>query len=159
MPRTPEQNRAHVKRWQKANRDKYNKRMRTWRAANRKKVRAYERNRRAEVRAADPHAATYANRVRTLKPYGLTPESWDALFLTQGCRCAICGVAESGPRGWHTDHDDRIGKKAVRGILCVRCNIGLGQFRHNPEFLICAATYARHHEERLCPKANDKSET
>jgi len=141
VSRTPEQNRAHVKAWQKANRDTYNKRMREWRAKNRTKVRKYERDRRAKQVTENPERARQNNRTRTLRRYGLTTETWDRLFASQDWCCAICGTAECGDDRWHTDHDDNIGLTAVRGILCVRCNIGLGQFMHDPDRLARAIDY------------------
>lgn len=124
---------------------------RTYRAAHRTEVNNYERARRADIRAQDPQAARYADRVRTLRPYGLSPEQWDAMFEAQGRCCAICLTDDSGGR-WHTDHDGTIGKKAVRGILCVRCNIGIGQFKHDPERLRWAVRYLQANNRRLHPE-------
>jgi hypothetical protein len=41
------------------------------------------------------------------------------------------------------------GYHAVRGILCVRCNIGGGQYGHNPEHLRAAADYFEAANRRL----------
>jgi hypothetical protein len=53
----------------------------------------------------------------------------------QGGTCAICGR----PDPEHVDHDHDTG--AVRGILCVNCNGGLGQFRDSIDSLLIAASY------------------
>lgn len=99
------------------------------------------------LKANDPEEYTrrkskYAASARTrgLKKYGLTEESWNALFEAQGRCCAICGTDDSCGR-WHTDHDPDKGFTAVRGILCVRCNIGIGQFLHDPRILCEAVIY------------------
>lgn len=73
------------------------------------------------------------------KTYGLTPDEWSALLTAQGGRCAICGRKDPGPKGWQTDHDHATG--AVRGILCVRCNNGLGAFLDDPILFQRAARY------------------
>ena len=49
--------------------------------------------------------------------------------------CEICGSYLAS----HIDHDHITGK--VRGFLCRRCNIGLGQFQDNKEFLYKAISY------------------
>jgi len=49
--------------------------------------------------------------------------------------CAICGRTQA----MHIDHDHANGK--VRGYLCSRCNVGLGQFLDNPDLLRKATTY------------------
>lgn len=53
--------------------------------------------------------------------------------------CAICGRPTPGKTSFHIDHDH--GSEAVRGLLCFRCNAGIGQFRELPERLRQAAEY------------------
>jgi hypothetical protein len=69
------------------------------------------------------------------KLYGITMEQYEAMLTGQHGRCAICGSTES----LVVDHCHESG--AVRGILCVRCNSGLGQFLDNIEALRAAALY------------------
>lgn len=72
--------------------------------------------------------------------YGLTLEEWERMFLNQGSRCAICKAVKPGTsRGWATDHCHSGGQ--VRGILCLKCNTGLGHFQDNIEFLRAAIAY------------------
>ena len=49
--------------------------------------------------------------------------------------CAICDSAEP----LVVDHDHKTG--AIRGMLCFRCNCGLGHFRDDPSLLEMAANY------------------
>ena len=78
-------------------------------------------------------------RQRTLKQYGLTPEQWDTLFAKQGHACAICRSPNPNGPNWATDHDHLTGK--VRGILCSRCNTGIGQLQESHTLLRLAAEY------------------
>ena len=48
----------------------------------------------------------------------------------QGNRCAICGTDNPGLSDWSADHCHTTNKP--RGLLCVRCNAGLGYFKDNP---------------------------
>jgi hypothetical protein len=63
--------------------------------------------------------------------HGLTPAEQDALIALQRGLCAICGRAGEPLQ---IDHDHRhcpgrIGcRHCVRGMLCPRCNGGLGKF-------------------------------
>lgn len=82
-----------------------------------------------------------AKRRHLAKHYSITTDEWDAMLRAQGERCAICGTDTPAGRGWHTDHCHTTGK--VRGILCIHCNAGLGQFRDSAEVLSKAAEYLR----------------
>jgi predicted nucleic acid-binding Zn ribbon protein len=77
--------------------------------------------------------------------YGITAEEYTALLEAQGNRCAICGSDEwpGKGNGPHVDHCHVGGQ--VRGLLCGRCNTGLGQFGDDPVVLRAAAAYLERH--------------
>ena len=61
----------------------------------------------------------------------------DALENQEGC--AICGEeTESGQR-LHIDHDWKTNK--YRGMLCQRCNVGLGTFKEDVNLMQKAIDY------------------
>lgn len=62
------------------------------------------------------------------------------MLEAQDFKCAICGIEEClTGNALAVDHCHKTEK--VRGLLCQQCNIGLGNFGHNPDTLIEAATY------------------
>jgi hypothetical protein len=75
--------------------------------------------------------------------YGITGRDCLQLLKRQGGLCAICGCSLLDEGGWriNIDHDHRTGR--VRGILCRRCNLGLGLFNDDPSRLARAAEYVR----------------
>jgi hypothetical protein len=79
---------------------------------------------------------------RVQKTYGLGEGGYEALYLFQGGKCAICLRATGATRRLSVDHDHATGK--VRGLLCRPCNSMLGHGRDDPEFFIRAAAYLRH---------------
>ena len=59
------------------------------------------------------------------RKYGLSVEEYDQLFQQQKGCCAICGRSQLElKRNLHVDHNHRTGE--VRGLLCFRCNAGVG---------------------------------
>lgn len=97
----------------------------------------------------DPARRARYRRWETLGRYGLTDAQFEAMIRDQGGRCAICSTNQPGGSGvWHIDHDHRCcGErrkscgKCVRGLLCSRCNIGLGNFGDDPKVLESAIAY------------------
>jgi len=79
--------------------------------------------------------------------YNITKEEYDDIFIKQGESCAICGTKESGGKGWCIDHDHSCCPdgnscgKCVRGILCTRCNMGLGYLQDSEDVLLSAIRY------------------
>lgn len=73
------------------------------------------------------------------KLYGLTLEQWLAILKSQGGVCAICKEECKTRKGLCVDHDHDSGR--VRGLLCMKCNAGLGMFRDNLDMLRSAVTY------------------
>ena len=67
---------------------------------------------------------------------GEIEEFFSRVEATNGC-CEICGKKEG--RSLHFDHDHTTG--ATRGVLCSRCNQGLGYFKDSVENLSAAIRY------------------
>lgn len=63
------------------------------------------------------------------------------LLNKQNNQCLICKTTEFTGKGKkaHIDHDHKTGK--IRGLLCNLCNIGLGAFKDNINFLQNAIEY------------------
>lgn len=75
-----------------------------------------------------------------LRLYGLTKADFRALLVKQGGVCAICEQPDTTAKGiLSVDHDHATGQ--VRGLLCHRCNVGLGHFQDDPTLLTRAAVY------------------
>ena len=85
-------------------------------------------------------------RIQTLRRYGLSPEAFDALLLKQLGACAICGT--TGEQ-LDVDHDHRCCPtekscgRCIRGLLCQRCNKGIGLFAEDHLRLVQALTYLK----------------
>lgn len=101
------------------------------------------------LRMCDPcHKARLAERRIRNRPlhreyqlkrkYGLSIEDYNDLLTKQGGVCAICkGLPSKSFRWFAVDHDHQTG--LVRGLLCQRCNGGLGYIES--EFHAKALTY------------------
>ena len=102
------------------------------RAANRKKAVKFRGNRKNWTRNYD-----------LKRTYGITSAEFEELKESQGGRCAICKTDD--PKGRHgvfaVDHCHKSGK--IRGLLCNKCNVGLGSFRDNIESLLNAIDYLK----------------
>ncbi len=81
------------------------------------------------------------NRIRKLRAkYGITLADYDAMYVAQSGKCAIC-------TDWHAklhiDHDHITNR--VRQLLCQLCNRGIGHFKEDPARLLAAADYVKKH--------------
>lgn len=70
--------------------------------------------------------------------YGLTPEDLNGLLESQNHECALCGKPIA-VGGFEVDHSHDTGN--VRGLLCSRCNRGLGTFGDDESLLHQAIKY------------------
>src|SRR5580700_4568805 len=74
--------------------------------------------------------------------FGLSKESYEAMLARQSGGCAICGSSMPGTRNgkplvrFSVDHDHETDQ--IRGLLCLNCNAGLGQFKDKPERIYAA---------------------
>lgn len=69
-----------------------------------------------------------------VKKYGITLEEYNLRLKNQNNVCAICKSSENtGGRALAVDHDHETGK--IRGLLCSKCNVSLGNINDNVEIL------------------------
>lgn len=89
---------------------------------------------------ADRKTAPERYRNSTLmRKYGIGIIEFEKMLEAQGGACAICRGQESESRPLSVDHDHDTGK--VRGLLCQKCNRGLGLFGDNVSNLASAFLY------------------
>lgn len=75
--------------------------------------------------------------------YGITLDNYNNLFIQQDNKCKICNGTfyESKALTPVIDHDHKTGK--IRGLLCYRCNSGLGLYLENVSTLENAIKYIK----------------
>ena len=77
-----------------------------------------------------------------INQYGLTQDDYAKMFEEQNGYCKICkGHAIEFSRRLAVDHCHETGK--VRGLLCMFCNTGLGNFKDNIDLLEEAIAYLK----------------
>ena len=105
---------------------------RRWRAANKERDKRSGRN------------------LHLKRTFGITVADEDAMIAACGNRCQICGEPPLGKRTstqrLHVDHDAETGE--IRGLLCSKCNQGIGMFNHQTRRLAAAIEYLRAAYER-----------
>jgi hypothetical protein len=96
--------------------------------------------RRRQKRAEDPEfreKQRAQNAKQRLAAYGLSKEDYDRMLAQQHGACAIC--KQRSQATLCIDHDHSTGE--VRGLLCRKCNMGLGLYDDDPCRLRAAAAY------------------
>lgn len=117
-----------------------------------KKYASSEKGKKARKRSYDkarrenPNFKTYFLRSRLKKYYNITVEQFNEMFSNQLECCAICIKHQSEfNRVFAVDHCHVTGK--IRGLLCYRCNQGLGNFRDNIALMYKAIEYLKQQGE------------
>jgi hypothetical protein len=96
--------------------------------------------RRAYVRAHKAEVDVNRRRGYLQRRYGLSRADYDALLKRQGGVCAIC--AKRSEKTLCVDHCHATG--TIRGLLCPKCNRGLGYLADDQSALIAALAYLGH---------------
>lgn len=79
--------------------------------------------------------------------YAQRSDGTDSMLAAQNNACAICGkTPNDNGRQLSVDHCHET--MEVRGLLCVKCNAGIGMFCDNPMLLEQAIKYLRSHLDR-----------
>jgi hypothetical protein len=97
-------------------------------------------------RKVDKENRTKIRNRKRERDYNVSNEKYNNLKKQQDNKCAVC--KEPFNKEPHIDHDhnccpekSKSCGKCIRGLLCTRCNCGLGLFRDNPIFLQNALNY------------------
>ena len=79
--------------------------------------------------------------------YGITHTDYEYILRKQNNTCAICNLEQNSSITKHmfVDHNHKTGK--IRGLLCSKCNFGLGNFKDDIELLENAIKYLKNHED------------
>ena len=114
----------------------HKERNRKWREKNRERRKTYQK----EYHERNKNKARqYGWEYQLRTQYSITKEDYETILSSQiGC-CAIC--KGKCTRRFAVDHDHNTGK--IRGLLCNKCNRGLGLFLDNPNYLEAAAKYIK----------------
>jgi hypothetical protein len=123
---------AHAKRWQQVNAER---------------VREYQRQYRAD------HAQLFREG-HLRRVFDFTGAQYQALLEAQGGGCAVCGRAPRAGRSLHVDHNHKTG--VIRGLLCFRCNVGIGHFREDTLRMADAIVYLARGRPALEPDRGER---
>jgi hypothetical protein len=76
--------------------------------------------------------------------FGINLEEYNNILEKQNHCCDVCGLHKSNfTRQLAVDHCHTTGK--IRGLLCSHCNLGLGKFKDNINYLQSAINYLQKH--------------
>ena len=76
---------------------------------------------------------------RLARFYGISREQYEALLARQGGVCGICRKPPQKP--FCVDHSHATGR--VRGLLCRKCNTGLGSYDDDASVMAAGIAYLR----------------
>lgn len=84
----------------------------------------------------------YIKNLTLKKKYNITLKMYNQMLIDQNNKCKICNRhANDLPKNLDVDHDHITGK--VRGLLCGKCNMGIGYFQDNIEIINNALLYIK----------------
>jgi hypothetical protein len=74
------------------------------------------------------------------RSFGITMQEYLNMYMAQNGKCAICNQEAPDPgRSLGVDHDHTTNK--IRGLLCMSCNMGLGNYKDDIQLLKNAIVY------------------
>lgn len=125
--------RTSTNRLKRANPEKYRKECKEWKKTNSDKYRDY----------------------RLKKAFGISTEEYNKKLKTQKNGCAICKKSCASGNNLAVDHCHASG--VIRGLLCSKCNLGLGLFKDDVILLATAKKYLVKHQKLPCPERKKSS--
>jgi hypothetical protein len=93
----------------------------------------------AKRSARNPHQR---ETLRLRYKYGMTFQEYQTMFDLQNGVCAICKEPETTQgKNLSVDHCHATGK--IRGLLCHRCNAGIGMLKDNVDIMLSSIAYLK----------------
>lgn len=146
-------NLPYARAWKQRNKEKVLHYMENWRKENADKIKEdsknYYDNHKEEimekVKNWGENNPDKKREYRLKSVFGISSIEYEERLEKQKGVCAICGLGESARdkngkiRPLTIDHNHSTGE--IRGLLCSRCNCGLGQFKDSPDILKTAMEY------------------
>lgn len=120
----------YSKEWREKNAEKIATKKSEWYINNKDKRREYIENNKEKFKEK---RSKYWKKVKYEK-YDITEEDYQKMFEAQNGECMICGTHQDKFNySLHIDHNHKTNK--VRGLLCFKCNNGIGFFNDDVELL------------------------
>ena len=134
-----ERNLDRMRRARVANPDKYRESTRRAMVKYRANMSEDEKRQKLEYDTEWKRKNPYQTKLNNIKyKFGITKEEYETMVEEQGNRCAICQIKMSPPCIDHCHSTDK-----VRGLLCRKCNIGLGYFDDSIKYMRRAIKYLK----------------
>jgi len=143
-PEVSDKIKEYQKNYRQSEKGKETKKLYNQRDDVKEKEKTRSRNRKSDWHKTNPEA--HRNCMLKYK-YGITLDDYNLMLEEQNMSCAICGSTDPGRKNanFAVDHDHKTNE--IRGLLCHRCNMGLGYFDDDPVQLKQAATYLESNAE------------
>jgi ERCC4-type nuclease len=141
-------NAEHIKQYLKDNKEKINKRRKQYQKDNREEINEKAKlykiqwciDNKEEIKEYNKNRKNEQKKRFLIKKYGITQEQYNELYNKQEGKCAICKKHQSElKQALGVDHNHKTGK--IRGLLCSKCNRGLGYFNDNKDIVNSAGNY------------------
>ena len=120
-----------------------------WRAANPERIKELNEHHKETRKSyySDPEVKLKYRKRMIEKSFGISYSEYEAMYKSQGGKCAICSGEESCARNEHLaiDHCHESGR--IRGLLCSTCNRALGLFKDSIDVLEGAKQYLLNYKE------------
>ena len=139
------------KNWREDNKEHKQEYQKNWEEDNKEQRQKYRDGRKEETKRYTAQNKDKQRNNFLYNKYGITDKEYDDMVREQDNKCAICENPESKlndngyPMRLCVDHDHITGQ--VRGLLCNKCNLGIGYLRSDEgtDILLNAVCYIEIH--------------
>ena len=139
-----EEEAARLKKYREAHKEQEAARRKKYREDHREKDEAWKRK---YYETHKKQISAWKRKYDLKMKYGIDSNQYENLLIIQEHKCAICGTHCQNNKLFHIDHDHKT--KTVRGLLCARCNLGIGLFHDDVKLLKDVIQYLEQYQEAI----------